>query len=553
MDNRVYQIAEGGEPKPITLGAFKSVYYRCNYSTIRIDNKNYRYAKLNVHPKHTHLLVAVLEDHTKPLPPDVVTTICIIDSKTQSVTTIVSGADFYAFPSFSPDGTHLAWEQWSHPDMPWEGSEVYIADVDVRDDRVSLSNIAYVAGKKIDISVSSPTWVSDDVLLFTTDETGYHNPWTYSVTSGKAKPVLPSPVDEDFTQPLHRLGNEYSAPLDLHAGRAIYSTLKNGGIAMYIVTLSTGDLEEIDCPYTDVQDLKRVSDNSFVFLASRADAPQSLIVCVLAAGGKSEFRELKAASADGVAKFPASLISVAQAMTLTTEDGEPLHVLYLPPKNPAYEAPAGERPPCVVNSHGGPTGHVSASLDWSKQYFTSRGWAWYVMLSEVRQIEAAHGRLYSGLTSTTEEAPAMAASTCKFRVSASRGACSVRFTRKRLEGKWGVVDVEDCTRAMQQLSAKPYSLIDPKRSVIRGGSAGGYTTLAIICFKPDAFAAATSLFGIADLRSLAKETHKFESHYLEKLMGGTLEEIPDVYEARSPVFHADKIKTPLLVRHLWTP
>lgn len=332
-----------------------------------------------MHPKHAHLLVAVLEDHTKPLPADVVTTLCIINSKTQSVTTVVSGADFYAFPSFSLDGTHLAWEQWSHPDMPWEGSEIYVAEVNVSDDGISLRNITYVAGKKIDISVSSPTWVSDDILLFTTDETGYHNPWTYSVSSSKAKPVLPSPVDEDFSQLLHRLGNEYSAPLDLHAQRAIYSTLKDGRIAMYIVTLSTGALEEIECPYTDVQDLKRVSDNSFVFLASKADAPQSLFVCVLAANAKPEFREVNVPSANDAAKFPPSLISVAQAMTLTTETGEPLHVLYLPPKNPAYEAPASERPPCVVNAHGGPTGHISASLDWSKQYFTSRGWAWYVL------------------------------------------------------------------------------------------------------------------------------------------------------------------------------
>ncbi|KAI0731495.1 Alpha/Beta hydrolase protein [Fomitopsis betulina] len=491
VDNRVYRIAAGDDPKPITP-----------------DNKNYRYARLNVHPKHTHLLVAVLEDHTKPLPADVATTLCIINSKTQSVTTIVSGADFYAFPSFSPDGTHLAWEQWSHPDMPWEGSEIYVAEIDARDDGVSLSDTSYVAGKKIDISASSPTWVSDDVLLFTTDETGYHNPWTYSVSSGKAKPVLPSPVDEDFNQLLHRLGNEYSAPLDLHAGRAIYSTSKDGRIAMYIVTLSTGDLEEIECPYTDVQDLKRVSDNSFVFLASRVDAPQSLIVCVLD-NAKPEFRELDTSPANA-AKIPGSYISVAQALTLKTEVGEPLHVLYLPPKNPEYEAPAGERPPCVVNAHGGPTGHTNASLDWSKQYFTSRGWAW---LDVNYGGSSGYGRKYI----------------------------------KRLEGQWGVVDVEDCTRAMQQLSSEPYSLIDSKRSVIRGGSAGGYTTLAIICFKPDAFAAATSLFGIADLRSLTKETHKFESHYAEKLIGGTLEEIPEVYEARSPIFHADKITAPLLV------
>ncbi|KZT67503.1 alpha/beta-hydrolase [Daedalea quercina L-15889] len=494
-DNRVYKIAaEGEDPKPITP-----------------DNKNYRYAKVNVHPKHNHLLVAVLEDHTRPLPQDVVTTLCIINSKTQSVTTIVSGADFYAFPSFSADGTYIAWEQWSHPDMPWEGSEIFVANVDVNDNSVKLSDITYVAGKKIDISASTPVWASNDVLVFTTDETGYHNPWTYSVSSGKAAPVLPVSIDEDFNQPLHRLGTEYSAPLDQRAGRVIYATLKNDHIALRIVKLATGAIEDIPSAYTDIQDLKRVADNSFAFLANSAEAPQTLVVCVLADNAQVQFHEVNVASTEGDApKIPNSLISVAQAITLKTEDGEPLHVLYLPPKNPAYEALDGERPPCVVDAHGGPTGHTSASLDWSKQYFTSRGWAW---LDVNYGGSSGYGRKYI----------------------------------KRLEGKWGIIDVEDCTSAMEQLSSAPYSLIDPKRSVIRGGSAGGFTTLATICFKPDAFAAATSLFGIADLRSLAKETHKFESHYLEKLVGGTLEEVPEVYKKRSPIFHADKIKTPLLV------
>jgi len=492
IDNRVYVVVEGNDPKPITP-----------------DNKDFRYAKFNVHPEYNNIIVAIQEDHSKPRPPDVVTTLCIINSKTLSVATVVSGADFYAFPSFSPDGRYLAWEQWSHADMPWEGSEIYVAKVDVIEDGLTLSDTTYVAGKKINISASSPAWASDDILLFTTDETGYHNPWTYSVSSGKATPVLPSPVDEDFNQPLHKLGQEYSAPLDLHAGRAIYTALKDDRIALYIVKLSTGEIEEVECPYTDVQDLKRVAPNSFVFLANSAEAPQVLIVCVLADGAKPQFREVNIASTSSAPKFPNSLISVAQSMTLKTEDGE-LHVLYLPPKNPAYEAPEGERPPCVVNSHGGPTGRESASLSWSKQYFTSRGWAW---VDVNYGGSSGYGRKYI----------------------------------KRLEGKWGIVDVDDCTRAMQQLSSPPYSLIDPKRSVIRGGSAGGFTTLAIICFKPDVFAAATSLFGIADLRSLAKETHKFESHYMEKLMGGTLEEVPEVYEGRSPIFHADKIKTPLLV------
>ncbi|KZT00116.1 alpha/beta-hydrolase [Laetiporus sulphureus 93-53] len=492
VDNKVYEVREGKEPTPITL-----------------DNKNHRFAKLDVHPKYPHFLVAIMEDHTKPAPPDVATTLCIINSETSKVSTIVVGADFYAYPYFSPDGLHLAWQQWSHPDMPWEGAEIFVAEVIADEHTLTVGKPVYVAGKKNDISASSPGWASSDVLLFTTDESGYQNPWKYSVSSGKASAILPSPVKQDFSQPMKNLGWEYGAPLDDTATRALFAAMKDDRSVLYVVTLQSGALEEIKCPYIEITGVKRVARDSVVFLAQKDDEPTSVVICSLKDYSMPQFSTVKASSAG--LQFPRSLISIPQPVTLSVpQTNEPLHVLYLPPTNPDYEAPEGEKPPCIVNAHGGPTGRDSPVLDLSKQFFTSRGWAW---LDVNYGGSSGYGRKYM----------------------------------ERLAGKWGIVDVEDCINATQQLAAPPYSLIDPKRSIIRGGSAGGYTTLATLCSHPDIFAAATSLYGIADLRVLCNDTHKFESHYMEKLMGGTLDEIPEVYKDRSPIFHADQIKTPLLV------
>jgi len=186
---------------------------------------------------------------------------------------------------------------------------------------------------------------------------------------------------------------------------------------------------------------------------------------------------------------------------------DPLYVNYYPPTNPDYTGPDGEKPPCVLNVHGGPTGSANQVLSWSKQFFTSRGWAW---LDVNYRGSSGYGRDYI----------------------------------ERLAGQWGVLDVSDCVFAAQQLSK---THIDGQRVFIRGGSAGGYTTLAAICTDSNVFAGATSLYGISDLRMLVKDTHKFESKYMDKLLGGTIEKIPEVFKDRSPITHADNIETPLLI------
>jgi len=232
---------------------------------------------------------------------------------------------------------------------------------------------------------------------------------------------------------------------------------------------------------------------------------------------KSEFVVLKGVApvkVDGV-PLPSDIISEPQPITLkVAPTNSPLYVVYYPPWNPAYTGSSieGERPPCIVEVHGGPTGFVGQGLSWSKQYFTSRGWGW---LDVNYGGSSGYGRKYI----------------------------------ERLNNNWGVVDVQDCILAPQVLSSAPYNLVDPKRLIIRGGSAGGFTTLAALSIASDVsvFAAATSLYGVSDLKKLAEFTHKFESRYLDHLMGGTIDEVPEVYEARSPIHHADKIVVPLLI------
>ncbi|EPQ53311.1 alpha/beta-hydrolase [Gloeophyllum trabeum ATCC 11539] len=467
VDNRVYRVKKGEAPEAVTP-----------------DYPSHRFADFAVHPRYPSLLVAILEDHTKPEPANVVTQLCIIDTDAKSVTPVVSGADFYAVPRFSPSGTHLTWQQWFHPDMPWEGAEIHIAPVTVQDGQLHVAGSTYVAGKRKEISATYPFWCSDDLLIFTSDEAGYHNPWTYRVSADKADALLPTVVEEDFSEAAWWLGGSYGAPLD--DGTALLTAFRDGRSVLYIADVRNAALTEVDCPYVNVEHIRHVGADQVVFVATAADAA-----------------------------LPSAIISLPQPLKLSVPpDDEPVHVVFYPPTNPEYAGSdqAGEKPPCVVNVHGGPNWKEYQWLDWIKQYFTSRGWAW---LDVNYGGSTGYGRKYLD----------------------------------RLLGKWGIVDVQDCVRASRLLAAPPYSLIDPARVVIRGASAGGYTVLEALSTFPDAFAAGTSNYGVSDVAGLANDTHKYESHYMEKMMAGTPAEIPEVYKARSPIYHAEKIKSPLLIIH----
>jgi len=258
----------------------------------------------------------------------------------------------------------------------------------------------------------------------------------------------------------------------------------------------------------EVSHVQYVKPGFAVFIAGRSTEPDAIVLADITDPKKPSWKTLKSTSTATTSAFSRQYISLPQPITLKVPPkDDPLYVNYYPPTNPEYTGPDGEKPPCVINAHGGPTGSANQVLSWLKQFFTSRGFAW---LDVNYRGSSGYGRNYI----------------------------------ERLAGNWGVVDVGDCVLAAQQLSK---THIDGQRVFIRGGSAGGFTTLAAICTDPDVFAGATSLYGISDLRILVNDTHKFESKYMDKLLGGTIKEIPKVYEDRSPVTHADKIKTPLLI------
>ncbi|KAG6887411.1 hypothetical protein C0992_012379 [Termitomyces sp. T32_za158] len=494
-DGRVYRLKEGVNPEAVTP-----------------ESKVHRFADFDVHPIHTHLLVSILEDHTVDEPSAVINTLCIINTATKTIYPLISGADFYASPKFSPDGAHLAWQQWSHPDMPWEGSHIYVADALVDFDRISLKNLVHVAGKALKVSAVCPSWANNETLVFTSDESGFINPWKYQ--NGTSTALFPEPVDYEFGSPGWLLQTHPYAILDEKGTLALFITTKDGRNGLDIVDLTGGSLPRtIDTPFVLIENISSLSRRAreVVFSGGKVDEGLSVVKITLDDASRASFVALKPAA---VPEFSNDFVSIPRPMSLKTPNGELVHVVFYPPRNPRYlgSSVPGELPPCIVFAHGGPTAITMQNLSWTTQYFTSRGWAW---LSVNYGGSSGYGREY----------------TC------------------RLDGNWGVVDSNDCIQAARIISSALYNLVDPKRLVIRGSSAGGYTVLGALANAPDVttFAAGTSSFGISDLFPLEAHTHKFESRQLEKLLGGTSAQVPEVYRERSPINHADRIVAPLLI------
>lgn len=335
-----------------------------------------RYADFAVHPKFEYFVVAVQEDHTKPDPPDIITNLCVINTMSQSVRTLVSGADFYSSPGFTPDGSHVVWQQWKHPDMPWDGSEIYVARVTIDQGKLVLSDKRHVAGKWKEVSAQYPVWASDDVLLFTSDESGYQNTWTYSISKQTAAPLLERPVSEDFSLPMWQLGWSFGAPLDKEGKTALYTAMRGGRSVLYVLDSNSRTLEEIECPYVEIQHVRAVTDDAVVFLGAKANEPANIILCTVKDYSKPEFRALKPPPPNA-SRFSSAYFSQPKSITLPVPpDAAPLHTIYYPPTNPDFVAPEGERPPCVVSVHGGPTHASTQAFNLLVQFFTSRGWAW---------------------------------------------------------------------------------------------------------------------------------------------------------------------------------
>ena len=341
------------------------------------DNSNFRYGGFVIHPKYPHLIVSILEDHTKPAPADVVNKLVCVNTNTSEVTTLVEGADFYTFPSISPDGDRLAFVQWHHPNMPWEASELHVVDIIASDASISLNGEVKMVAGNGEEGVSQPLWTTNDILVFLSDRVGgFLKPWKFDVRDGSLHPVLSTLLDSDFSEPDWKLGDYRIAALSPKS--LLVAPIVNSKCQLGIIDIELGSLLPIDSPYVNVSRLIRVSETEAAFVGVQDAVTATLVSMKLQVGGKVTFTVLKATS-DHSSLFPAKLIAPNTSIALPNPDAaSPLHVLLALPRNPNYDPEGkgdGEKPPCVVLVHGGPTHRVPPGLEWMTQFFTSRGWA----------------------------------------------------------------------------------------------------------------------------------------------------------------------------------
>jgi dipeptidyl aminopeptidase/acylaminoacyl peptidase len=433
-------------------------------------------------------LIAVCEDHTKNdhEPANRIVAVNLADGK---VTILVEGADFYSNPRVSPDGKHLSWLAWHHPNMPWDGTELFVAPIAVDG---TIGNPRKVVGGN-DESIFQPTWSPDGTLYFVSDRTNWWN--LYAERDGKIVPILP--MEAEFGAPQWVFGaSTYGFQPD---GTIITRYSQSGKWSLAKVDPRLGKFEPIKLPYSNVSGIE-VADNRIFALAGSPTDPESLIELDLKTG------KLEVIRRSSTAKPDPAYTSVPESIEFPTAGGKTAHAFYYPPANRDFAGPPGEAPPLLVIIHGGPTSATAAQFRLATQYWTSRGFG----VCDVN---------YGGSTGYGRE------------------------YRNRLRDNWGVVDVADAANAAAYLAKQ--GKVDPKKLIIRGGSAGGYTTLACLTFS-DVFRCGASSYGISDLALMAHDTHKFESRYLDQLVGPYPKEEAR-YRERSPIFHLEKFVRPVIL------
>jgi dipeptidyl aminopeptidase/acylaminoacyl peptidase len=408
-----------------------------------------------------------------------------------AVREIVGGSDFLASPRPSPDGRRIAWIAWDHPRMPWDGTELRVGELG---EDGTVAKTATILGGESE-SVLQPEWRDSDTLYAVSDRSGWWNLYRLLAAGGEPEPLCPRA--EEFAQPLWVLGQQTYLPLE--DGRL---AVQHGTdtVALGLLDPATGELTDLPLPYTLFGGTMSVTGGTVLTTAASPVEAAGVIAVDLASGTASRLRESLADPPD-----PAYL-PVPRSITVPGPGERDVHAHVYPPTSPDAVAPAGELPPYVVFVHGGPTSHSPAILDLEKAYFTSRG----IGVVDVNYGgSTGYGRAY----------------------------------RERLRRQWGVVDVEDCVAVVQALVRD--GLADGARLAIRGGSAGGWTTLAALT-TTDAFGAGTSYYGVAELIQFTEDTHDFESRYIDGLVG-TLPEDRDVYIERAPLSHVDKLSCPVLL------
>jgi dienelactone hydrolase len=447
-------------------------------------------------------IIAVVEEHGAPgkEPENSVATVGY-GSRTGRFEVLLSGQHFYSSLRLSPDGSRLAWLSWRHPCMPWDGTELWVAELDGR----GLPKVPRrIAGGPTQ-SIFQPEWDRNGGLTFISDQSGFWNLYRWDVAGGP-RPLCPRPADFGAPQWVFGMSTYCSLP-----DGDLLCTLTEGGMwRLGRLSSTTSDLHLLDLPYTEYFTLRSTPDGAALLVASPT-VSTSLMHYDYPAG---ELRPLRsygtfaAASSEAAGTASSERISQPSPVEYLSDDGTKAYGLFYPPQHPDYEAPEGELPPLLVRCHGGPTSQASTGLNLRTQYWTSRGFA---VLEVNYRGSSGYGRAY----------------------------------RDALREQWGVGDVLDCIAGANALAAR--GLCDRARLCISGGSAGGYTSLAALTFH-DVFAAGAIYYGVSDLSALARDTHKFESRYLDGLVG-PYPEMAARYTERSPLAHLDQLSRPVAFFH----
>lgn len=442
------------------------------------NEKNKRYANPIYDPTR-NVIYAIEEEHRSEH--DVVNRLVKIGS---DVEVIAEGEDFYSMPALHPNGTHLTFLSWNHPNMPWDETTLWVGKLT---ENGTLSEVEMIAGGESE-SIFQPMWSKEGILYYVSDRSGW---WNIYQESGECL----CSMEGEFGQPLWVFGMENYGFLEDGRIATVYTV--KGTDFLGIIDPKTKKLETLDLPFTSYNSFKVVGNLLYFTAASPRDTQ-------ILARYDTEHKKLQCIRKSKELKLDADYISLPETIEFPTENGKIAYGFFYPPKNKNYRGT--DTPPLIVKSHGGPSAKTNPVLNLEIQFWTSRGFAYF----DVN---------YGGSTGYGRE------------------------YRERLKGNWGVVDVDDCVNGALYLAKK--GKVDSNRMSIKGGSAGGYTTLAALTYR-DVFKAGASYYGVSDLEALANDTHKFEAHYLDGLVGPYPND-KKRYQELSPIHHTEKLSCPVIL------